>query len=120
MGVHWTCATPRQHPEIERYNPTEETIKWDKLYNEAEELLKVNSNLFDDSIRNKVIRKILKETYPNLPEGYETNNLPLAAELNQHCKEFVYWSSTDVILGEELLKMLDDPTQKRFLLKVNH
>jgi pyranose oxidase len=116
MAVHWTCACPRQHPTIER-SPLISMQEWEDLYKEGEELLHIHDNLFDDSVRNKIVRKVLKETYPDLPAEYKSQNLPLAAELNPDCKEFVNWTGTDVILGDALIKMLDDPVNDNFQLK---
>ena len=118
MGVHWTCSCPRQHPTVERSSLITGK-EWDDLYDKAETLLNVHKDLFEDSIRNTIVRQILRETYPDLPEGYKPGTLPLAAERNSHCKEFVTWSGTDVILGDELINMLDDPHHSQFQLKVD-
>jgi len=61
MATHWTCSTPRQHPLVERseiLTPEE----WDQLYYRAERLLNVHEDVFEKSIRNTIIRDVLRET----------------------------------------------------------
>jgi pyranose oxidase len=116
MATHWTCATPRQHPVLERSDvyPDEE---WDRLYIEGERLLNTHSHEFDGSIRHIVVREALQEEYPELPEGYGVQNLPLAVERRKDNPQFVHWTGTDTVLGPLADGDLDrDP----FVLKPEH
>ncbi|MFW9257621.1 pyranose oxidase [Nostoc sp. CALU 546] len=113
MATHWTCATPRQHPEIERWK----FIKnWDALYDEAEEFLNVhprkncNTHPFEKSIRHQIVLGILQEEFQELSSPYHVQNLPLACERRQDNPEFVTWSAADTVL-KPLLPLLDNPDQ---------
>ena len=83
MATHWTAAVPREHPTIERSRLIEDN-EWERLYDESEKLLKKSNTLFEDSIRNKLVKKVLKETYDKelresgTPKKYFPQNLPLA------------------------------------------
>lgn len=48
MATHWTASTPREHPTIER-SPLYTDDVWDRLYRDAETILKTNQNMFDDT-----------------------------------------------------------------------
>ncbi len=58
MATHWTAATPREHPTIERSNIISDT-EWNKLYKEAEEYLLTNRENFEHSVRNTIVRETL-------------------------------------------------------------
>lgn len=121
MATHWTAATPREHPTIERSDLLTDK-EWDSLYSEAEAILKTNRTMFDHSIRNTVVKETLQKTYSHLisPET-QPQNLPLAGERREHAPELINWSGGDTVLGEELIDMLkkEDPN-KKFTLKVIH
>ena len=83
MATHWTAAVPREHPTIERSILIEDS-EWERLYDESEKLLKKSNTLFEDSIRNTLVKEVLKATYDDelresgTPEKYFPQNLPLA------------------------------------------
>ena len=115
MATHWTACTPREHPDIERSDllPSNE---WDSLYEQAEEILNTNQTMFEDSIRNEVVKKTLRETYPSLnQDANRPQNLPLAGKRISH--NLITWSGGDTVLGDKLIKMLETPDSK-FILKV--
>jgi len=99
MATHWTCATPRHHPTIERYAgiPSDE---WDQRYAEAEKLLGTHLHEFDDSIRNTVVRETLENEYSELKAPYQVQRLPLAVKRRDDNSEFVTWSGTDTVFGD--------------------
>src|SRR5271166_4324103 len=101
MAAHWTCATPRHHPTIERYNgiPADE---WDKRYAEAEKLLGTCTDQFDDPtyIRNTVVLETVRTEYSELKHPYEVQPLPLAVKRRDDNNEFVTWSGTDTVFGD--------------------
>ncbi|GAA2526599.1 pyranose oxidase [Pilimelia columellifera] len=104
MATHWTCATPRHHPELER-TPLLSDVEWEQLYNDGEQLLHTRVGEFENSIRHQVVREALQRAYPNLPKPYEVQSLPLAVQRRQDNPEMVRWSGADTVLGE-----LADPT----------
>ena len=83
MATHWTAAVPREHPTIERSILIEDS-EWERLYDESEKLLKKSNTLFEHSIRNTLVKKVLRETYveelaeSGTPVKYFPQNLPLA------------------------------------------
>ena len=99
MATHWTCATPRHHPDIERYKDIS-AKEWDDLYAEAETLLGTRRNEFDKSIRNTVVRETLENEYSELKSPYQVQRLPLAVKRRDGNDEFVTWSGTDTIFGD--------------------
>ena len=117
MATHWTAATPHENPEVERSNlltPEE----WETYYKESETLLKTNNELFDDSIRQRLVKKVLIETYPNLKKPYEPQSLPLVGERNERQTNFVTWTGGDTILGDELVKQIQCEHGSKIQLKV--
>ncbi|XRQ11860.1 pyranose oxidase [Actinomadura welshii] len=98
MATHWTCATPRHHPAVERSDllPSHE---WDALYDDAERLLNTHTDAFDHAIRHIIVREALQGEYTDLPEPYGVRNLPLAVERRTDNPDFVHWSGADSVLG---------------------
>jgi pyranose oxidase len=116
MATHWTCATPRHHPKIER-SPIYSDEEWDRLYSEAERLLNTHRNEFDNSIRHTVVRDTLQAEFTELPASYGAQNLPLAVERRKDNPALVHWSGADTVLG-----MLAEGEQdaETFILKEQH
>lgn len=116
MMTHWTCATPRHHPTLERSDVYTDA-EWDRLYDEGEKLLNTNKNEFDDSIRHVIVRDTLQKEFSELPDGYGVQNLPLAVERRKDNPQFVHWTGTDTVLGP-----LADGHQDEepFILKAQH
>lgn len=117
MATHWTAAVPRQHPDMERTKIINED-EWNELYKESEKLLKKSDKLFDDSIRNTIVRDVLKTTYKKeiTESEYLPQNLPLAGVRKN--EEFVMWSGSDTILGEDLVKKIKAEKHSPIKLKV--
>ncbi|GGK06863.1 pyranose oxidase [Pilimelia anulata] len=99
MATHWTCATPRHHPEVER-SPLLGEAEWSSLYEDGERLLNTHVGVFENSVRHQVVREALLHAYPDLPKPYEVQSLPLAVERRRDNPELVRWSGTDTVLGE--------------------
>ena len=133
MATHWTACTPREHPTIERSSLYTDD-EWDRLYKDAETILKTNQNMFDDTmidkhgggapsgvthfIRNTVVRDILRKTFPDLKKKEAIPQyLPLAGVRRKDAPEFITWSGSDTVLGEDMLKALKEGD--RFTLKVD-
>jgi len=116
MTTHWTCATPRHHPTLERSDVYPDA-EWDRLYVEGEKLLNTHKHEFDDSIRHVTVRDALQEEFSELPDGYGVQNLPLAVERRKDNPRFVHWSGTDTVLGP----LADgDQSEEPFILKPQH
>ena len=109
MATHWTAATPREHPKIERSTLIKDD-EWSELYLESEKLLKTSQELFNDSIRNTVVREKLRSLFDKeilqsgVPDQYWPQNLPLAGVRKN--VEFITWTGSDTILGEDLIKSI--------------
>ena len=105
MATHWTCACPRHHPEIERWNVIQ---NWDDLYDEAEILLNVHPRKnhaphpFEQSVRHQIVLGVLRQHFNNLTVPFHPQNLPLACERRSDNPEFVRWSGADTVLGPVL------------------
>ncbi|KAG7406640.1 Pyranose 2-oxidase [Fusarium oxysporum f. sp. rapae] len=95
MGSHWTCCTPRQHKGIERSDLFSDG-EWNTLYGRAEKLFTKTDDAFDDSVRQKLVKRVLTEAYPDR----EMKSMPLACKRKHGNKEYVEWSCTATILGE--------------------
>lgn len=117
MATHWTAAVPRQHPEVER-SPLIENGEWEKLYEESERFLKKNDKLFENSIRNRKVKEVLKKTYDGeiIDPKYFPQNLPLAGVRKN--QEFVIWTGGNTILGEELVRDIKSGDSSKIQLKV--
>lgn len=114
MATHWTCATPRQHPDIERSGLLGDA-EWEHLYQRAERLLHTQNGVFDHSVRHQVVREILSHEYPDLPKPFEVQSLPLAVQRRRDNPEMVRWSGADTVLGE-----LADVPDENFDLRPEH
>ena len=117
MATHWTAAVPRQHPKVERSSIIDDE-EWQFLYEESEKLLKKSDDLFQNSIRNTVVKEVLNKTYKEeiTESKYLPQNLPLAGVRKK--EEFVMWSGSDTILGEDLVKDIKSGDCSKIQLKV--
>ena len=116
MATHWTCATPRHHPTLERSDIYDDA-EWDRLYTAGEGLLNTHQHEFDDSMRHNIVRDALAGEFTELPEPYHVQNLPLAVERRKDNPQLVHWSGTDTVFGP-----LADGHQdcEPFILKEQH
>ncbi|MGC9381738.1 pyranose oxidase [Streptomyces sp. MH13] len=114
MATHWTCATPRHHPVIERSDLLTGD-EWDSLYREGEQLLHTRTDAYAGSVRQRLVRGALAKEYGELQEPYQVQNLPLAVERREDNPEFVHWSGADTVLGP-----LADGGHDRFELHPEH
>jgi pyranose oxidase len=126
MFTHWTAATPRQHPTLER-TPIIPAEEWDDLYDEAERFFNTHTDQFDFE-RQRVVKKALTDHFASVPEGYPypvpddypVQNLPVAAERRngfdgEH--QYVHWTGVDTVLGP----LLTDPElSERFTILPQH
>lgn len=110
MATHWTCATPRHHPTVERSDLLT-AQEWDALYRDGERLLHTGTDAYAHSVRHQLVRATLAQEYSELPEPCQVQNLPLAVERRSDNPEFVRWSGADTVLGE-----LADGADERFAL----
>lgn len=116
MATHWTCATPRHHPTMERNNIYSDK-EWDRLYKEGERLLNTHHNEFDNFIRHTMVRETLQAEFKELAAPYNVQNLPLAVERRKDNPDFVHWTGTDTVFGP----LADMPLNKDpFILKEQH
>lgn len=88
MAVHWTCAIPRHHKTLERISFISDG-DWDDLYTEAEQRLKLSTDVHTSSLRHKVLKRRLAR--------HGVQDTPLAAQrLN---KGYVRYTGADTVLG---------------------
>ncbi|KAG9123868.1 Pyranose 2-oxidase [Ceratobasidium sp. 392] len=96
MATHWTCACPFPHEEERKLCPVPKD-EFDFYLKKAYELLNVNLNEYDHSIRHNLVKDALASHY-----GQErVKNLPLAVKRNTDNPEYVTWTGVDTILGEQ-------------------
>jgi pyranose oxidase len=137
MMLHWTAATPRHHPVLERFKfsgltPKQNVTLWNKLYTAGETLLGTNNKTFEGSIRNTIVREALKAYYKAEPKfqpptDYPVQNLPMAVHRTTNPKnnEFVFYTGTDRILADVIdddkyspnLEILPENRVKKLVMK---
>ena len=115
MATHWTCATPRQHPTVERHGYLSDE-DWDRLYPQAEELCNTSHDAFAHAIRHQLVLDALRDEYTELKEPYQVQHLPLAVERRTDNPELVRWTGTDHVLGP----LADGEHADRFDLRPEH
>ncbi|KAG5651605.1 hypothetical protein H0H81_008097, partial [Sphagnurus paluster] len=96
MATHWTCACPFPDAEERKENPINK-VEFDKLLQNAYEILNVHPNEYNDSIRHTVVKEKLLET---LPASRRVQNLPLAVERRTDNPYYVTWTGSDTVLGD--------------------
>jgi pyranose oxidase len=105
MFTHWTSNTPRYHPTLERVGwigPEE----WDQLYAVAERLCNTHTDVFDRSIRHRLVTERLRgHLADRCKPPYDVQALPVAGERRKDNDEFVHFSGADTILGP----LIDEP-----------
>lgn len=112
MGCYWSCATPEQHPVIERSHLFSDQ-EWRDLYGEAKALFKTTDAAFEHSIRHQLIKDALTRAHGDR----EFVNLPLACRRSTRNPGYVQWTCPATILGD-----LADPRYSgtNFRLKARH
>ncbi|KAF5127241.1 Pyranose 2-oxidase [Metarhizium anisopliae] len=92
MGSHWTCCTPRQHPN-ERL--PEFKAVYDN-YDRAEHLFNTTTTAFDHSVRQQLIMHTLEKAFPTRP----IKAMPLACRRNESPDNtnYVEWTCPAAIL----------------------
>lgn len=115
MATHWTCATPRQHPTMERTDLLTDE-EWDDYYTQGEALFDTTQDAFSDSMRHQLVLDLLREEYSELDEPYDAQALPLAVRRREDDRRYVHWSGTDTILGP----LATDDHGGRFDLRAQH
>lgn len=114
MATHWTGVTPRHHPTVERADcfPAGE---WDRFYGEAETLLNTHTDVTADAVSHQVVQDALAAAYPELPDPYGVQHLPLAGERRTDNPQLVRWTGADTVLGP-----LADGERGDFVLREQH
>lgn len=95
MGSYWSCATPEQHPAVERSDLFSDQ-EWRTLYNQARALFHTTDTAFDYSIRHHLVKNTLVRAHKNR----EIVNLPLACQRGTHNLEYLQWTGSATILGD--------------------
>jgi choline dehydrogenase-like flavoprotein len=114
MATHWTGVTPRHHPAVERADAIP-AGDWERLYDDAEALLNTRSDLTADAVSHRIVLDALAAEYPELPESYGVQHLPMAAERRTDNPRLVRWTGTDTVLGP-----LADGDHDEFVLREQH
>lgn len=92
MAVHWTCAIPEQHPELERLGFIGDD-EWRGLYDRANTLFNRHTDVFSASSRHKAVKAFLAA------HGHSAVDTPLAAQRAPGA-EFAHFSGSDTVLGD--------------------
>jgi pyranose oxidase len=95
MGSYWSCATPEQHPTIERSDIFSDS-EWGSLYREAKAMFSITDTAFDHSVRHHVVKDALSRAHPDR----EFVNLPLACQRNAINQDYVQWTCSATIMGD--------------------
>jgi len=95
MSTHWTCATPELNSEVERPDVFDDKT-WKDLYKQAKALVKTSTTEFDDSIRQQLVKYVLRNAFPER----KVDSLPLACARNKDNPDFVTWSSSATIFSD--------------------
>jgi choline dehydrogenase-like flavoprotein len=95
MGAHWTCACPRPGgSERIAFLP-----ELDALLDEADRLLGVSTDAFDDApYADEVRRRLAAEFDASRPPGRKVQPMPLAVRVAEDGT--VTWSGSDVVFGD--------------------
>jgi pyranose oxidase len=95
MATHWTCSCPQPADEERVNNPIGKT-ELDNLLNEAEKLLNVHLDQYDESIRHQVVRDTLIHEFPDR----HVQGLHLGVQRNKENPQYVTWTGSNTVLGE--------------------
>lgn len=92
MGSHWTCCTPRQHPD-------EQLEGFDDVYSNyrrGEKLFNTTTTAFDHSVRQQFIIKTLEKAFPER----SIKAMPLACRRGKspNSTNYVEWTCPATIL----------------------
>ena len=79
MATHWTCATPRQHPTVERHSSCL-TRTGTACTRKPKQLCNTSHDAFAHAIRHQLVLDALRDEYTELKEPYQVQHLPLAVE----------------------------------------
>lgn len=86
---------PRPHCKLEQSDLFTDT-EWGTLYTEAEERLKVHSDLFENSIRHQLVRRTLQDQkYNGGPKDFLS--MPIAAQKSSD--QMTEWANSTIVLG---------------------
>lgn len=69
-----------------------------KLLDGAGKLLGVHPDQFDNSIRHNVVKKVLQDTF----QTRGVTNIPLAVKRRSDNPDYVTWSGSNTVLGEQV------------------
>jgi pyranose oxidase len=115
MATHWTCATPRHHPTVERTDLLTNE-EWDEYYGQGEALFHTTQEAFSHSMRHQLVLDLLGTEYTELEAPYHAQALPLAVRRRDDDPRYVHWSGTDNILGP----LSTNDAEGRFDLRAQH
>lgn len=97
-------------------DPSINNLIWDKLYNEAEQIIGTSIKEFDHSIRHVLVLNSLRAAYEKIEPERVFKPLPLACHRLSD-PDYVEWHATDRILET----LFTDPSKSsKFTLLTNH
>jgi pyranose oxidase len=100
MATHWTCSCPVPHDEERANNPID-SGEFNTLLDRAKNLLNVNDDQYESSIRHTVVKDALRA----LAQTRGMRSIPLAVKRRSDNPDYVAWTGCDTILG----KLAGDP-----------
>ncbi|KAK3848351.1 MAG: pyranose 2-oxidase [Linnemannia gamsii] len=112
MATHWTCCIPRTEKGVQRPPPELgiDNNEWEELYPVAEKLFAKSDDLFDTSLRQRVLFDMLHTTYND-----RCVSMPLAGQPNG---ELITWSGSDTVLGPLLDKKAPNGINESYNLEI--
>ena len=83
------------HPD-ERVNCPIPRTEFEELLGQAVDILNINENEFDISIRHREIKRVLKDAFPDR----DIKNIPLAVKRREDNPKLVTWTGSNTVLGD--------------------
>ena len=99
MATHWTCASPRHHPTIERTGLISADGMGRAVRRGGAAPRRDTGVLLVSHCATRSSGRCWRQEYRELEEPYQVQALPLAVRRREDDPQYVRWSGTDTVLG---------------------